>query len=88
MAPRETLRMRGLYVVAAVTMAGVSSVFALLAELEKCYGLANADLGWIAGAAFVAALITQLSLSRYAGVAHAERRVGPARARPNWRTAA
>lgn len=58
--------MRGLYVVAAVTMAGVSSVFALLAELEKRYGLATADLGWIAGAAFVAALITQLSISRYA----------------------
>ncbi len=58
--------MKGLYLVAAVTMAGVSSVFALLAELEKRYGLDAADLGWIAGAAFVAALATQLSLSRYA----------------------
>lgn len=58
--------MKGLYLVAAVTMAGVSSVFALLAELEKRYGLDAADLGWIAGAAFVAALATQLSVSRYA----------------------
>lgn len=58
--------MRGLYVVAAVTMAGVSSVFALLAELEQRYGLPTASLGWIAGSAFLAALVTQLSLSRYA----------------------
>jgi MFS family permease len=58
--------MRGLYVVVAVTMAGVGSVFALLAELEKRYSLPPASLGWIAGAAFAAALVTQLSLSRYA----------------------
>ena len=58
--------MRGLYIVAAVTMAGVSSVFALLAELEKRYDLPTSGLGWIAGSAFVAALITQLTLARYA----------------------
>lgn len=58
--------MKGLYIVAAVTMAGVSSVFALLAEIEQRYALPTASLGWIAGSAFVAALITQLSLSRYA----------------------
>lgn len=58
--------MKGLYVVAAVTMAGVSSVFALLAELQHRYGLPTASLGWIGGAAFVAALATQLGLARYA----------------------
>ncbi|MET0459730.1 MAG: MFS transporter [Ilumatobacteraceae bacterium] len=58
--------MRGLYVVAAVTMAGVSAVFVLLAELEERYGLSTASLGWIAGSAFAAALVTQLGLSRYA----------------------
>jgi MFS family permease len=58
--------MRGLYVVVAVTMAGVGSVFALLAELQKRYALPTSSLGWIAGAAFGAALVTQLSLSRYA----------------------
>ena len=58
--------MRGLYVVVAVTMAGVSSVFALLAELEQRYDLPTASLGWIAGSAFAAALVTQLSLARYA----------------------
>lgn len=47
-------------------MAGVSSVFALLAEIEETYGIAQRDLGWIAGSAFVGALITQLWLSRYA----------------------
>ena len=58
--------MRGLYVVAAVTMAGVSSVFVLLAELEHRYDLPTAGLGWIAGSAFAAALVTQLTLARYA----------------------
>ena len=45
-------------------MAGVSSVFVLLAELEDRYDL-TAGLGWIAGSAF-AALVTQLALARYA----------------------
>ena len=58
--------MKGLYIVAAVTMAGVSSVFALLAEIEKAYNIAERNLGWIAGSAFIGALITQLWLSRYA----------------------
>lgn len=58
--------MKGLYVVAAVTMAGVSSVFALLAALEDRYDLPSAGLGLIAGSAFAAALVAQLGLSRYA----------------------
>ncbi|MEL7207625.1 MAG: MFS transporter [Actinomycetota bacterium] len=58
--------MKALYLVAAVTMAGVSSVFVLLAELEERYDLPTAGLGWIAGVAFLAALVTQLTLSRYA----------------------
>ena len=65
--------MRGLYVVAAVTMAGVSSVFVLLAELEHRYDLPTAGLGWIAGSAFAAALVTQLTLARYADRGHAFR---------------
>jgi DHA1 family multidrug resistance protein-like MFS transporter len=58
--------MRGLYITAAVTMAGVSSVFALLAELESRYGLSTSGLGLIAGSSFLAALVAQLWLSRYA----------------------
>lgn len=58
--------MRQLYLLAAVTMAGVSTVFSLLAELEKRYGLATSHLGLIAGSAFLAALVAQLWLSRYA----------------------
>ena len=57
---------RGLYIVAGVTMAGVSAVFVLLAELEDRYGLTKGGLGLIAGSAFAAALVTQLGLSRYA----------------------
>ena len=57
---------RGLYVVAGVTMAGVSAVFVLLAELEDRYGLSKGGLGLIAGSAFAAALLTQLGLARYA----------------------
>jgi MFS transporter, DHA1 family, multidrug resistance protein len=57
---------KGLYVVAGVTMAGVSAVFVLLAELEDRYGLSKTGLGLIAGSAFAAALVTQLGLARYA----------------------
>lgn len=63
--------MRQLYLVAGVTMAGVSAVFALFAELEKRYGLSTTSLGWIAGSAFIASLIAQLWLSRYADRGHA-----------------
>ena len=63
--------MRGLYVAAAVTMAGVSSVFALLAELQDRYGLSTTGLGWIAGSAFLASLVAQLWLARYADRGHA-----------------
>jgi MFS family permease len=58
--------MKGLYIAVAVTMAAVSAVFALFAEIEQRYGLPTATLGWIAGAAFAAALVTQLTLARYA----------------------
>lgn len=62
----QRVPMRALYIAAAVTMAGVSSVFALLAELEERYQLPTSGLGWIAGSAFAAALVTQLGLARYA----------------------
>ncbi len=55
-----------LYLVAGVTMAGVSAVFALFAEIEKRYGLTTTSIGWIAGTAFLASLVSQLWLSRYA----------------------
>ena len=58
--------MKGLYFAAAAMMAGVSSVFALLAELADRYGFGPGSLGWIAGSAFIAALVVQLTLARYA----------------------
>lgn len=63
--------MRGLYITAAVTMAGVSAVFALLAELQERYGLSTGGLGLIAGSSFIAALVAQLWLSRFADRGHA-----------------
>ncbi len=51
-------------------MAGVSSVFALLAELEKRYGLSTSGLGLIAGSSFLTALMAQLWLSRFADRGH------------------
>ena len=58
--------MKGLYLAAAAMMAGVSSVFALLAELADRYDFGPGSLGWIAGTAFIAALVVQLTLARYA----------------------
>lgn len=58
--------MKGLYVAVSVTMAAVAAVFALFAEIEQRYGLSTNSLGLIAGAAFGASLVTQLTLSRYA----------------------
>ncbi len=63
--PKQTTMFQ-LYLVAGVTMAGVSAVFALFAELEQRYGLTTTSLGWIAGSAFLASLVAQLWLSRYA----------------------
>ncbi|MDH3679862.1 MAG: MFS transporter [Acidimicrobiia bacterium] len=63
--------MKQLYLVAAVTMAGVSAIFALFAELEKRYDLSTTSLGWIAGSAFLTGLVAQLWLSRYADRGHA-----------------
>ncbi len=57
--------------IAGVTMAGVSAVFTLFAELEKRYSLSTTSLGWIAGTAFLAALVAQLWLARYADRGHA-----------------
>ena len=68
---RDTLPQ--LYLVAGVTMAGVSAVFALFAELEKRYGLSTTSIGWIAGSAFLASLVAQLWLSRYADRGYAAR---------------
>lgn len=63
--------MKQLYLIAGVTMAGVSAVFALFAELEERYALSTTSLGWIAGSAFLAALVAQLWLARYADRGHA-----------------
>ena len=60
-----------LYLVASVTMAGISAIFALFAELAKRHDLSTTSLGWIAGTAFLSALVAQLWLARYADRGHA-----------------
>jgi DHA1 family multidrug resistance protein-like MFS transporter len=55
-----------LYVLAAVIAVGNGSVFALLADLQDEHGLPTWGLGLISSSAFFAALVVQLSLSRYA----------------------
>ena len=55
-----------LYAAATLTSFGVSAVFALLAELRDRYELPTWSLGTISASAFVAALIVQLTIARYA----------------------
>ncbi|MEM9610106.1 MAG: MFS transporter [Actinomycetota bacterium] len=62
-----------LYVGAAMTSIGVSAVFALLAELRDRYDLPTWSLGMISASAFIAALIVQLGLARYADRGHGTR---------------
>jgi MFS family permease len=55
-----------LYVAVAVEALGYGGIFALLAELQEQYGLPTAGLGLIGGASFLAGLVAQISLARYA----------------------
>lgn len=55
-----------LYLAATLTSVGVSVVFALLAELRDRYDLPTSSLGTISASAFIATLVVQLGLARYA----------------------
>ncbi len=52
---------------------GYGAIFGLLADLQDTYGFGMAGLGLIASAAFPAALIGQLGLSRFADRGHTRR---------------
>lgn len=62
-----------LYVGVAVEAMGYGAIFALLAELQDRYDLPTYGLGLIAGTAFLAGLVTQLGLARYADRGHTRR---------------
>ncbi len=55
-----------LYAAVAVEALGYGGIFALLADLQDKYGLPTYGLGLIGGASFLAGLVAQVSLARYA----------------------
>jgi MFS family permease len=57
---------RLLYAAVAIEALGYGGIFALLADLQDRYGLPTYGLGLIGGASFLAGLIAQISLARYA----------------------
>ncbi len=57
---------RLLYAAVAIEALGYGGIFALLADLQDRYGFPTYGLGLIGGASFLAGLIAQLSLARYA----------------------
>jgi MFS family permease len=57
---------RLLYAAVAVEALGYGGIFALLADLQDRYGLPTYGLGLIGGASFLAGLVAQVSLARYA----------------------
>ena len=57
---------RLLYAAVAIEALGYGGIFALLADLQDRYGLPTYGLGLIGGASFLAGLVAQISLARYA----------------------
>ena len=60
-----------LYLVTLLLTLGYGAIFALLAELQDEFGLPDWGLGVIAGSTFLAGLLAQLGLARYADRGHA-----------------
>jgi MFS family permease len=60
-----------LYAVTLLLTLGYGAIFALLAELQDEFNLPNWGLGVIAGSTFLAGLLAQLVLARYADRGHA-----------------
>jgi MFS family permease len=60
-----------LYVVTLVLTLGYGAIFALLAELQDEFGLPDWGLGIIAGSTFLAGLVAQVGLARFADRGHA-----------------
>jgi MFS family permease len=60
-----------LYLVTLLLTLGYGAIFALLADLQDEFGLPDWGLGVIAGSTFLAGLLAQLGLARYADRGHA-----------------
>ena len=59
-----------LYAATAIEAMGYGAIFALLPDLQDAYDLPTWGLGVIAGTSFLAALVAQVSLARYADRGH------------------
>src|SRR3954463_384739 len=59
-----------LYAATALEAMGYGAIFALLAELKDEYGISGWGIGLIGGTSFLAALLAQVSLARYADRGH------------------
>jgi MFS family permease len=59
-----------LYTAVALEAMGYGAIFALLAELKDQYGISGWGIGLIGGTSFLAALVSQVSLARYADRGH------------------
>lgn len=59
-----------LYAATAIEAMGYGAIFALLADLQDKYDLPTWSLGLIGGTSFLAALVSQVSLARYADRGH------------------
>jgi DHA1 family multidrug resistance protein-like MFS transporter len=59
-----------LYAATAIEAMGYGAIFALLADLQNDYGLPAYGVSLIGGTSFAAALLTQLTLARYADRGH------------------
>lgn len=59
-----------LYAATAIEAMGYGAIFALLADLQDAYDLPTWSLGLIGGTSFLAALVSQMSLARYADRGH------------------
>jgi DHA1 family multidrug resistance protein-like MFS transporter len=59
-----------LYAATALEAMGYGAIFALLAELQDEYALPAFGIGLIGGTSFLAALVTQVTLARYADRGH------------------
>ena len=70
--------MRPLYALSAILMGGYAAIFTLLAVLRDTFALGELAIGAIAGSAFIAGFVAQLSLARFAdlGRGHLLMRVG------------
>ncbi|MCR9279744.1 MAG: MFS transporter [Pseudomonadaceae bacterium] len=62
--------MAPLYALSAILMIAYAAIFTLLAEIRDTFGFSETAVGVIAGSAFIAGFIAQLTLSRFADSGH------------------